>query len=163
MLINRFKLPFLLAVSIVLTVWPHPRPLTLFYPQFMLVSLILLSFFNKHIQWVTWACVYGLLVDFLTMSPLGWHALLYCLPVWVTCYWRHNFNIRNHAHLLVFLTAGLLLAAIWGALVQMAFRLPSQAYGFWLSIPASLAWGCLLWYTLGPGGFVAATKYRVSS
>ena len=66
-------------------------------------------------------------------------------------------------HLLVFLLAALLLTACWGGLLQLIFRLPSLGYGLWLSIPASLMWGCLLWYTLGANGFTSGVKYRASS
>ena len=163
MAVNRLKLIFLISVSVILSVWPHPRPLTLFYPQFLLVSLILLAFFNPQIKWVASSCLLGLLIDFLNMSPLGWHALLYCLPVWVTCYWRHVFNIKSLSHLLVFLLAVSLLTAAWSVILQITFRLPSLGYGFWLSIPASLAWGCLLWYTLRASSFSASIKYGASS
>ena len=160
MLVERFRIIFLFAVSFVLTVWPHPQPIGLYYPQFMLVSLIIAAFFNPEIKWVAWACVTGLLIDLITLTPLGWHALLFCLPVWVTCYWRHNFNINNLLQLLVIVGCLLAIAELWVLLLGAVFALPAMSALFWLSIPASLLWAALLWYAVGSARFALGAKYK---
>ena len=138
----------LLLASGILTVWPHPQPLTAYYPRFLFVSLLVCSLFWANFSWVRIAALSGLLIDFLIMAPLGWHLLLYVLPLWCVGRWRRNFNVNNLLQLFCFLIAALMLDAVFGQAVSFCFALKSSMHSLWFSMPASLLWGGLLWLGL---------------
>lgn len=117
---------FLSIVVVVLVflqlIYPHALSLFGIRPDLLLIPIIFLSLYSKHMRTFFWAVISGGLKDLISADIFGMHLLNYSLIAVVVSFFEARFFLRDKPITLsIFIASVALLAALLENLLQSFF------------------------------------------
>lgn len=165
-MIKSVSLASMLAVLILFiqTTWFKNGILASATPDFALLLILWMSFSNKNIEGLLAAFVIGIAHDFLSSSPLGFHAFLYVVPAYVALLIRASIFIDR----ILMPFAAALLATILKALLSIFLArlfgkgaIIAYSFGnirFWMECLMNILLAPLVFWVLSKTGKAFITK-----
>jgi len=165
-MIKSVSLASMLAVLMLFiqTTWFKNGILASATPDFALLLILWMSFSNKNIEGLLAAFIIGMAHDFLSSSPLGFHAFLYVVPAYFALLIRTSIFIDRifmpfAAALLATIFKALLsifLAGLFGKGTIIAYSFGSMR--FWMECLMNILLAPLVFWVLTKAGKALITK-----